>query len=297
MTFSLQAAALGILFAIIAPSTTAAATRRPVSELVIDAASGRTLYAASPDLVRPPASLTKMMTLLLAFEAIDAGRLRGGDSIVMSAHAARQAPSRLGLAAGGRISVRAAIKTVAVISANDVAVALAERLNGSEAAFVRAMNRRAGQIGMAHTRFGNATGLPPGGGTTTARDMATLSRYLIRRFPAQYRVFSSRTIRWAKWVRPNHNRLLGKVAGVDGIKTGYTAAAGFNLAASGVRRGTRVIVVVLGADTVAARDLLVANLLESGFTTPTSRRAAQDSPVARRVRPAVRQARPLRTQR
>lgn len=239
----------------------------PVSELVIDADGGRPLFAAAATRVRPPASLAKMMTLLLAFEAMDAGRLHASDSLTMTAHGARQPPSRLGLAAGGRISVRAAIKVIAVISANDVAVALAERLAGSEAAFVAAMNRRASQLGMTATRFGNATGLAPGGGTSTARDMALLARRLAARSD-RYRVFSLRAIRWQGRTRPNHNRLLGKVPGVDGIKTGYTVPAGFNLAASARRDGRRVIVVVLGAPTAAARDLLVANLLEAGFTSP-----------------------------
>ena len=162
------------------------------------------------------------------------------------------------------------------MSANDVAVALAERLAGSEGAFVAAMNRRAAQLGMTGTRFGNATGLAPGGGTSTARDMALLARRLASR--PDYRVFSTRAIRWRGRVRPNHNRLLGKVAGVDGIKTGYTVPAGFNLAASARRGGRRVIVVVLGARSAAARDLLVANLLEAGFTAPppTARRDGRD---------------------
>ena len=253
-------------------ATPADAIRRdvPVSELVIDAGSGRTLFAAEPDRVRPPASLAKMMTLLLAFEAIDAGRLRLGDSLVMTAHAARQRPSRLGLAAGQRIAVGNAIRAIAVVSANDLAVALAERLAGSEAAFVATMNRRAAQLGMTETRFGNATGLAPGGGTSTARDMALLARRLVGR-PHTYRVFSLRAIRWHARVRLNHNRLLGRVPGVDGIKTGYTVPAGFNLVASAQRSGRRVIVVVLGARTAAARDLLVSNLLEAGFTSTAGR--------------------------
>ena len=244
----------------------------PVSEVVIDAATGRTLYAARAERRRPPASLTKMMTLLLTFEAIDAGRLRLDSQVRISRRAARQPPSRLGLAAGRTIGVRAAMRTVAVISANDVAVALAERVAGSEPAFVRAMNRRARQLGMADTRFGNASGLSPGGGMTTARDMATLARYIVRRHPARYAMFSARSIRWNGRTRPNHNRLLGRVRGVDGVKTGYTVPAGFNLAASSRRGDQRVIVVVLGARTAEARDLRVSNLLESGFSAPRGRK-------------------------
>lgn len=244
----------------------------PVSEIVLDADTGRTLYAARAERRRPPASLTKMMTLLLAFEAIDAGKLRLDGKITMTRRAARQAPSRLGLAAGRTIGVRAAMRTIAVISANDVAVALAERLAGSEPAFVRRMNRRARQLGMTNTRFDNASGLGPSGGMTNARDMATLARAIIRRHPERYRMFSARSIRWNGRVRPNHNRLLGRVRGVDGVKTGYTVPAGFNLAASSLRSGRRVIVVVLGARTAEARDLLVSNLLESGFSSPRAGR-------------------------
>ena len=283
---------LACLALLLGLTTPADAARRspPVSELVVDAASGRTLFSAEADRRRPPASLAKMMTLLLAFEAIDARRLRLDDAVVMTRAAARQPPSRLGLAAGGRLSVRAAIRAIAVISANDVAVALAERLAGSEAAFVRAMNRRAGQLGMAGTRFGNATGLARGpvvgGGISTARDMALLARRLVRQSSARYPLFATRAVRWQGQVRPNHNRLLGRVSGVDGIKTGYTVPAGFNLAASARRGGRRLIVVVLGARTAAARDLLVANLLEAGFSAPgAALRPVRWHAAPRRARP------------
>lgn len=255
------------------------AVAAPVSELVMDARSGRALYAVAADRTRPPASLTKMMTLLLAFEAIDAGKLRLDDQLVMTPRGARQPPSRLGLPAGRTISLRAALQTVAVISANDIAVMLAERVAGSEADFVRAMNRRARQLGMTGTRFENATGLAPSGGVTTARDMATLTRYLIGHHPEQYRMFSARSIRWEGRARPNHNRLLGKVRGVDGVKTGYTVPAGFNLAASSLRGPRRIVVVVLGAKTAPQRDVLVSNLLEVGFS---SRARGRDERQARR---------------
>lgn len=253
-----------------------AAGATPVSEIVVDAGTGRVLYAAEARRRRPPASLTKMMTLLLAFEAIDKGRVRLSSPVTMSRRGALQPPSKLGLGAGRTMSMRAAMRAVAIVSANDVAVALAERIGGNEAAFVQRMNRRARQLGMTDTRFANASGLAPAGGITTAQDMATLARYLIRRHPARYAMFSARSIRWGGRIRPNHNRLLGKVRGVDGVKTGYTIPAGFNLAASSVRGGRRVIVVVLGARTAAARDLLVSNLLESGFSS--ERRTRRRSP-------------------
>lgn len=271
------------------PTVAASAQRKAaaVSEIVIDAQTGRSLYASNAEQRRPPASLAKMMTLVLAFDALNAGKLQMTDKLVMTANGARQAPSRLGLARGKTMSVRDAIKAIAVISANDVAVALADRLGGSEAMFVRRMNQRAAQIGMTDTRFGNATGLTPGGGLTTARDMARLSRYIIRTYPERYKLFGTRSIRWKGWVRPNHNQLLGKVKGLDGLKTGYTVQAGFNLAASARRTDKRIIVVVMGARTGADRDLLVANLMESGFTssavlrTRTSRQEPRSKVPAR----------------
>lgn len=263
--------ALSAAVALTVPAGSAAAA--PVSELVVEANSGRVLFAAAEGMVRPPASLAKMMTLLLTFEAIASGTLRLDDQVVMTRRSARQPPSKLGLAAGRSMSLRTAMQAVAVVSANDVAEALAERMAGSETLFVGVMNRRARQLGMTATRFQNATGLAPLGGVTTARDMATLARYIIRHYPERYRMFAARSIDWGGHVRPNHNRLLGKVRGVDGVKTGYTVPAGFNLAASSLRGGKRVVVVVLGARTAAARDLLVANLLESGFSSPATKPA------------------------
>lgn len=240
----------------------------PVSEIVVDANAGRVLHAEEADRPRSPASLAKLMTLVLAFDALRAGVLRPGDELVMTAAGERQQPSRLGLARGHTIRVDDALRAIAVISANDIAVALADRLAGNESNFVALMNRRAGEIGMAHTRFGNASGLAPSAGLTTARDLALLSRFIITRYPSEYRLFSTRAIRWDGRTRPNHDRLLGKVPGLDGLKTGYTVQAGFNLAASARRGGARVIVVVLGARSAAARDLLVSNLLEAGFSSP-----------------------------
>lgn len=263
---------LTALFAGLALATSpATAAPGTTSEIVIDAGSGATLFATRADRARPPASLAKMMTLLLVFDALRDGKLTMASRIVMTPQGARQPPSRLGLARGGSLPLRSAIRALAVISANDVAVALAGRVAGSEAAFVRRMNARARAIGMRDTRFGNATGLSPDAGTTTARDIAILSRYLIRHYPARYGTFATRSIRWNGVTRPNHNRLLGKVRGLDGIKTGYTVAAGFNLAASSRRGSRRVIVVVMGERSVAARDLLVANLVEVGFSAPRRR--------------------------
>jgi D-alanyl-D-alanine carboxypeptidase len=240
----------------------------PVSQIVVDAQTGRPFLSLNADRLRPPASLAKMMTVLLVFDALRAGKIRPTDQIVMTTQSVRQAPTRLGLIRGRSLDLISAVRAVAVISANDVAVALAERLAGSEPKFVAMMNRRAAQIGMANTRFGNATGLAPGAGLSTASDMAVLSRYLVTHYPDRYKAFGRRSIQWKGWVRPNHNRLLGKVRGLDGIKTGYTVQAGFNLAASARQGKRRVIVVVMGARTAAARDTLVTKLLGCELTSP-----------------------------
>jgi D-alanyl-D-alanine carboxypeptidase len=250
----------------------AAPARAATSEYVMDAATGRTLHADNADRARPPASLTKLMVLLLAFEALDAGRMKPGSPVVMTAGGERQQPSRLGLRRGRSITVDVAMRAVAVISANDIAVALGTKIAGSERAFIRRMNERAEALGMEATRFDNMTGLSPSSGRSSAHDMAILSRYILRNHPARYRLFATRSIRWGGAVRPNHNKLLGKVKGVDGLKTGYTVAAGFNLAASARRAGRRVIVVVMGAATPGERDVRVANLIELGFTSLATRR-------------------------
>lgn len=251
-----------------------------MSALVVNANTGATLYADSAGKVRAPASLTKMMTMYLAFEALRSGQMTPTTAISISQRAARQQPSRLGIAAGQSLSVRSALRVIAVDSANDVTVALAEALAGSEKRFVRKMNATAQQLGMRNSHFANATGLKNPANRSTAQDMATLSLALIRRFPEFYSYFSTRKLTWKTRTMLNHNHLLGKVPGVDGIKTGYTVDAGFNLAASAKRNGKRIVVIVLGARTSAARDVRVANLIELGFAPPSVTRAR---PQARRM--------------
>jgi D-alanyl-D-alanine carboxypeptidase len=253
----------------------------------VNAATGGTLYADAPGRVRAPASLTKMMTMFLAFEAMADGRLKPTTTIPISRAAASQPASRLGIAAGKSLSARDALGVIAVNSANDVTVALAETLAGSEKNFVQRMNVRAQQLGMRDTHFANATGLKNPGNRTTARDMARLSLALIKRYPGHYAYFSTRKVTWKERVMRNHNHLLGKVAGVDGIKTGYTVDAGYNLAASAKRDGKRIVVVVLGARTAAARDARVANLLELGFAPPVVK-PGTSRPVAPTRRQATR---------
>jgi D-alanyl-D-alanine carboxypeptidase (penicillin-binding protein 5/6) len=232
--------------------------------IAIDADSGRVLYARSADARRYPASLTKVMTLYLAFDALDAGKLHLSDRIVMSPHAAAQAPTRLGLAAGRSLTVKEALDVIVVKSANDVAVALAERLAGSEGAFVKRMNRKARQLGMTHTHFANASGLPNPHNVSTARDLARLGQALIRRHPERYDLFDKEQATFRGRVIPGHNHLLSH-RGIDGIKTGYTRASGYNLLSSGERHGRRVVAVVLGGRTARSRDAYMGQLLETSF--------------------------------
>jgi D-alanyl-D-alanine carboxypeptidase len=229
--------------------------------LVVDAASGRVLYADHAEELRYPASLTKMMTIFLMFEAMEEGRLSPATPIPVSANAARQPPSKLGFRAGGVISASSAIDALIVKSANDVAVAVAEHLSGSEDAFAARMTSRARQLGMSSTTFRNASGLPDAAQRTTARDMALLGMALMKRFPQHYHRFSQRSfVHEGKLVR-GHNKLLGAVAGVDGIKTGYIRASGFNIVTSAARNGRRVVVVVMGGRTADDRNARVEGLI------------------------------------
>ena len=240
------------------------------AEILMDADSGKVLRARNADRLTYPASLTKMMTLMLTFEALDRGTLRLNQSLVVSRHAASMPPSRLWLAPGSTITVEQAILALVTRSANDVAVVLGEALGGSETAFAKKMTARARRLGMRHTVFRNASGLPDRLQRTTARDMATLSRALIRRHAKHYAYFKRRSFDWQGDTVYGHNRLMARYPGMDGIKTGYIAASGFNLAASAVRDGRRLIAVVMGGHSAAARDTQVADLLDAGFKRPTS---------------------------
>lgn len=230
--------------------------------IVVDAESGQILYSENADSVRHPASLAKLMTLYLLFEAIDAGRFSMDSELAVSQQAARQPASKLGLKAGGTISVRDAILAICVRSANDVAVVVAEAISGSESAFARRMTERARMLGMPTTRFRNASGLPDPGTVTTAREMSVLARALQRDFPSRYRFFSTRGFTYAGRKLESTNQLLGTL-GVDGMKTGYIRASGYNLVASARRRGQRIIVVVMGERSGAARDGHVAALISA----------------------------------
>jgi D-alanyl-D-alanine carboxypeptidase len=259
----------------------AAAFGRPrYAAILMDARTGEVLYANSADEQRHPASITKVMTLFLAFDALVAGRLRLSDPITMSYHAAAQRPSKLGLPPGRSINLDDAIHIITVKSANDVAVALAERIGGSEAAFAQQMTRKARALGMTNTTFTNATGLPDRGNVTTARDIATLSAALLRAHPSYYAYFGQQAFKYDNRSYTNHNRLLGKLTGLDGIKTGFTNDAGYTLAASAIRDGQRLITVVLGEPTIAARNRDVTALLDAGFTVLQRRQMGENTSVA-----------------
>jgi D-alanyl-D-alanine carboxypeptidase len=233
--------------------------------IVIEAQSGKVLFARQVDKRRYPASLTKMMTLFLTFEALEGGRLHLARKLKVSKRAAGQTPSRLGLRAGQTITVEQGILALVTKSANDAATVLAEAMGGTEAKFAQQMTNRARALGMRQTRFTNASGLHNRSQVTTARDMATLARVLQQNFPQYYHYFSTPSFTFKGQSYRNHNRLLGRYAGSDGIKTGYIRASGFNLAAS-VRRGPdHLIGVVFGGRSSRSRDNHMIKLLNQGF--------------------------------
>jgi len=253
----------------------------PVSTIVVDANTGTVLQATNPDATRHPASLTKMMTLYMLFERLQAGKLTLASELPVSAHAAAQAPSKLGLKPGDSIRVENAIKAVVTKSANDVAVVIGEALGGDEPSFARMMTAKARALGMNNTVYRNASGLPDDAQVTTARDQAIVGRALRDRFPQYYHYFSTRAFDFRGRTVRGHNRLLGSVDGVDGIKTGYIRASGFNIVTS-VHRGNRyVVAVVFGGRTARARDAKVETLIAQNFDKASNRRAPADIPVAK----------------
>jgi D-alanyl-D-alanine carboxypeptidase len=238
--------------------------------IVIDAETGEVLNSADADTRNYPASLTKMMTLYMLFEALEQGRLTLDSKLTASQRAAGMSPSKLGLKPGDTIRVREAILALVTKSANDVAVTVAESLADSEWQFAIKMTERARALGMSRTTFKNASGLPNKGQLSTARDMATLSAALLRDFPQHYHYFSASSFSWQGRTYSNHNNLLGQYRGTDGIKTGYIRASGFNLAASVERNGRRLIAVVFGGRTAKSRDQQMVRLLDRGFSTVTA---------------------------
>jgi D-alanyl-D-alanine carboxypeptidase len=235
------------------------------ASIVMDAATGRVLSESKADKRLHPASLTKMMTLYLTFEAISQGKIHKNQRLKVSSKAAMQEPSKLALQPGSTIRVEDAILALVTKSANDVAVTLAEGIAGSERSFAAVMTQRARQLGMYNTYFVNASGLHNPSQITSARDMATLSQALIRDYPREYKYFSRNNFYYAGVNHRNHNRLMSSYVGMDGIKTGYIYASGYNLAASATRNGTRLIGVVFGGRTAQSRNSHMAELLDRGF--------------------------------
>jgi D-alanyl-D-alanine carboxypeptidase len=248
------------------------------ASIVIDAVSGATLSEKNADKPLYPASLTKMMTLYLTFEAIENGTLRKNQRIPVSTHAQSQEPSKLGVKNGDTLRVEDAILALVTKSANDAAVVLGENIGGSESRFARMMTARAQQLGMRNTRFMNASGLFDPQQVSSARDMATLSRALMRHYPQYYRYFRTPQFTFAGATFTNHNRLMQTYRGMDGLKTGYVRQSGFNLAASAVRGNRRLIGVVFGGRTTASRNAHMAALLDAGFNTRATAQVARAAP-------------------
>jgi D-alanyl-D-alanine carboxypeptidase len=229
--------------------------------IVIDAKTGRTLYKYNADSKRYPASLTKMMTLYLVFEALERGKIKKSSRIRVSKNAAAEVPSKIGVRAGQTITVEQAILALVTKSANDVATATGEFLGGSEANFARLMTQKARSLRMKSTTFKNAHGLPNSRQVTTARDMARLGLALREHYPQYYKYFQTRSFKYGKATYGNHNRLLGRVRGVDGIKTGYTRASGFNLVSSVKADGRSIVAVVMGGRSGASRNAQMQKLI------------------------------------
>lgn len=282
--------ALTLLIALICFTDMAAAAR--FSAITVDARSGEVLFAREADGTRYPASLTKMMTLYLLFEDLKGGRIKLDSAFKVSAYAAARPPSKLGLKPGQTILVEHCIKALVTKSANDVAVVVAEGLAGSERAFAERMTSTARVLGMTRTTFRNPHGLPDPKQVTTARDMATLALRLQRDFPERFHYFSLRSFSFKGQTYRNHNRLLGRFKGMDGLKTGYIRASGFNLAATAERGGKRLVGVVIGGKSANSRNQYMASMLETQFksrgleTSGVIAAAAGDPPGFVRVAPA-----------
>lgn len=270
----------------------AAPAQAGYAHFIMDANSGKVLDAENADTLNHPASLTKMMTLYMVFEALHDGRLRWDQKITMSANGARTSPTKLGLRAGQTYTVREAVLGMIVKSANDVAEGIGDHLYGSEEKFGRAMTAKARQLGMTRTVFRNGSGLPNSEQVTTARDMARLGLALMRDFPQEYKLFSTPSFAFRGRTIRGHNNLMYRYKGMDGIKTGYTNASGFNLVSAVNDNGKRVIGVVLGGRTARSRDAQMAALLDKAMPRASVRggvsMASASSPASSPVSASVR---------
>ncbi len=256
------------------PARFSAEANARAAAIVVDGNSGRMLYGTNENELRHPASITKVMTLYLLFEQLEKGRFKLDSEIPISQHAAMQAPTKLGLAPGETIAVEDAIKAIVTRSANDIAVAVAESIGGTEDDFADMMTRKAHALGMTRTHYANASGLPNDEQVTTAHDLAILGRAIQDRFPRYYHYFSTRVFYYAGTVSPNHNHLLDRVEGMDGIKTGYTRASGFNLLTSVKRDGHYIVAVVMGGSSAGSRDQTMARLIENEINEGSTVRTA-----------------------
>jgi D-alanyl-D-alanine carboxypeptidase len=266
----------------------------PFASIVVDANTGKTLDEKNPDSLRHPASLTKIMTLYLLFERLEAGKIKLTTTMPVSEHAAGQNPTKLNLRTGSSIEVEQAIRGLVTRSANDAAVVIAEALGGDEETFAEMMTAKARALGMSKTTYKNASGLPDDDQVTTARDQALLGRAVQEHFPKYYRYFSTTSFTWRGEEIRNHNHLLGRVEGVDGIKTGYTHDSGFNLVTS-VRRGDRhIVAVVLGGSSAGSRDAKMRDLIEDHIAEAATRRTATQIAEAPEAVPAPTRTRSLR---
>jgi D-alanyl-D-alanine carboxypeptidase len=288
-----QTVARGMILAVCVLFYAASAQAQQYAALVMDARTGKVLHAVNADTRVHPASLTKMMTLYIVFDEIRRGRMSLDQKITISKNAASEQPSRLGLRAGQQIELRYLIRAAAIKSANDAATAMGEAVAGSESAFAARMNQYAKAMGMKNTTFKNAHGLTRDGHLSTARDMAVLGRRLVYDFPQYYNIFSRASASAGiATVRNTNRRLLDAYSGADGIKTGYTKAAGFNLVSSAQRGNRRVIVALLGGKSTASRNAEVARLMDLGFSEmPTTARVVAPAPL----RAVVADAGPSRT--
>jgi D-alanyl-D-alanine carboxypeptidase len=246
----------------------------PTSSIVVDGNTGAVLHASNAEGLRHPASLTKIMTLYLLFERLEAGKIKLDTPLKITAHASEQSPTKLGVKPGQTLAVEDAIKAVVTKSANDAAVAIAENLGGDEDEFAKMMTAKAHALGMSRTTYVNASGLPNDDQITTAQDQALLGRAIQERFPRYYRYFSTEQFVYHGHAMRNHNHLLGVVGGVDGIKTGYTHASGFNLVTSVHRDGRYIVAVVLGGRSAGERDAHMRELINSHIRDASLRRTA-----------------------
>jgi D-alanyl-D-alanine carboxypeptidase len=265
--FSLRLLTASSMVAVVSLASTSAVAQanQRFAQIVVDADTHEVIFEENAQALRRPASITKVMTLYLLFDALQSGKLSWNDQIVFSRYASGQAPTKLGIAPGNSISVQTAVEALVVRSANDVAAAVAETLGGSEANFAVMMTAKARDLGMANTTFANASGLPSDRQLTTAEDLARLAIAIRRDFPDQYHWFSTPQMVFNGKVSKNHNHLMARMEGMDGLKTGFTRSSGFNLAATTERNGRRIVTVVLGGRTRFSRDDFVELLTESAF--------------------------------